>query len=86
VLYFLFFLFLFGLGVEEDVSQSQSNGGVRDGAVGGQCNGADEGSRHDEGMEISDGFQLCQQQLQLQSDEDISALLSSANHGQPRAL
>jgi len=81
--YFLFFLFLFGLGVEEDVSWLQLNGGAWDGAVGGQYNGADEGSCHDEGMEISDGFQLCQQQLRSQSDEDISALLSSANHGQP---
>ena len=51
----VFFLFLFGLGVEEDVSRSQSNGGARDDAVGGRRNGADEGPRRDEGMEISDG-------------------------------
>jgi len=42
-------------GVEEDVSRSQSNGDARDDAVGGRRNGADEGPRRDEGMEISDG-------------------------------
>jgi len=50
-----FFFSLFGLGVEEDVSRSQSNGDARDDAVGGRRNGADEGPRRDEGMEISDG-------------------------------
>jgi hypothetical protein len=53
---FLFFIgFLFGTGVEEDVSRSRSNGGARDDAVSGRRNEGDEAPHRDEGMEVSDG-------------------------------
>ena len=55
VCYFIFIGFLFGTGVEEDVSRSRSNGGARDDTVSGRRNGGDEAPHRDEGMEVSDG-------------------------------